>query len=53
MLSLNERLKEIKDDLAEKVKIEKEIRDTDEIINKLVYNLYGLTDEEIKIIEDG
>ena len=52
MLSLNKELKEIKDDLEEKVKIEKEIRDTNEKINKLVYELYGLTEEEIEIIEN-
>ena len=51
MLSLNEHLKEIKDESAEKAKIEKEIRETDKEIDKLVYELYGLTEEEIKIIE--
>jgi len=53
MLSLNERLKEIQDDLAEKARIEKEIRETDKEIDKLVYELYGLAEGEIKIIEGG
>lgn len=30
-----------------------EISETDEKIDSMVYNLYGLTDEEIKIIEDN
>ena len=28
-----------------------EIESTDDQINRLVYNLYGLTEEEIKIVE--
>ena len=51
MLSLNKRLKEIKDDLVEKTRIEKEIRETDKAIDKLVYELYGLDEGEIGIIE--
>ncbi|ODS34886.1 hypothetical protein BEH94_10085 [Candidatus Altiarchaeales archaeon WOR_SM1_SCG] len=53
MLSLNERLKEIQDDLAEKARIEKEIRETDKEIDKLVYELYGLAEGEIKIVEES
>lgn len=32
-------------------KIEREIAITDEKIDEIVYGLYGVTDEEIKIIE--
>ncbi len=51
MLSLNERLKEIKGDLGEKARIEKDIKDTDKKIDEVVYGLYGLSDEEIKVVE--
>jgi len=32
-------------------KIEREIRDVDAQIDRLIFNLYGLTDDEIEIIE--
>jgi hypothetical protein len=35
----------------EKERLEKQIKSTDEGIDKLVYELYGLSEEEIKIIE--
>jgi len=35
----------------EKTRIEREIRATDEQIDKLVYELYGLSEYEIKIVE--
>jgi hypothetical protein len=35
----------------EKTKIQRLISTTDNQIDKLVYSLYGLTDEEIKIVE--
>ena len=37
----------------EKTNLQKEIEETDKQIDKLVYELYGLTEEEIKIIEEG
>ena len=36
----------------EKERLEKQIKSTDERIDKLVYELYGLSDEEIKIVEE-
>jgi type II restriction/modification system DNA methylase subunit YeeA len=35
----------------EKGRLEKQINSTDEGIDKLVYALYGLSQEEIKIVE--
>ena len=34
-----------------KGRVKREIESTDKAIDKLVYDLYGLTDEEIKIVE--
>ena len=34
-----------------KEKIESEIEETDRTIDQMVYKLYGITEEEIKIIE--
>ena len=36
---------------SEKTMIQRQIDATDRQIDKLVYELYGLTDEEIKIVE--
>jgi restriction endonuclease S subunit len=36
---------------AEREKIEREIAVTDEKIDDIVYGLYGMTDEEIRIVE--
>jgi len=36
----------------EKERLEKQIKSTDEGIDKLVYELYGLSDEEIRIVEE-
>ncbi|MDD5143651.1 hypothetical protein [Methanoregula sp.] len=35
----------------EKTLLQRQIEATDAAIDKLVYKLYGLTDEEIKIVE--
>jgi hypothetical protein len=35
----------------EKERIEHQIEDTDKAIDTIVYALYGLSDEEIKIVE--
>ena len=54
MLSLNKRLKEIKDKQTdEKSRLEKEIQKTDDEIDQEVYKLYGITKEEQKIIEES
>jgi len=36
----------------DKIQLEREIEATDHQIDQLVYELYGLTEEEIKIVED-
>ena len=36
---------------VEKERLEKQIKSTDEWIDKLVYELYGLSQEEIRIVE--
>jgi type I restriction-modification system DNA methylase subunit len=52
MLELNKRLNELGDKITdERRKIEEEIQKTDKQIDKLVYKLYGLTEEEIKVVE--
>jgi len=38
---------------SKKSQIEREIQITDDKIDELVYELYGITEEEIKIIEEG
>jgi len=54
MLSLNRRLNEIGDKkTSESAKLEDEIRKTDNEIDQLVYKLYGLTKEEISIVEES
>ena len=37
----------------DKTRIERQIDATDKQIDHLVYNLYGLTEEEIAIVEDA
>lgn len=54
MLFLNNRLNEIGNKLTdERTKIEGEIRKTDDEIDTLVYEVYGITEAEKKIIEDS
>jgi type II restriction/modification system DNA methylase subunit YeeA len=36
-----------------RARLEREINVTDEQIDALVYELYGLTEEEIKVVEGG
>jgi len=50
MLAIHKQKAEVKTD-HEKNLIERQIEATDNAIDKLVYELYNLTDEEIKIIE--
>jgi hypothetical protein len=57
MVSLVERMLELHKQLAtaktgdEKTRIERQIDATDAQIEKLVYELYGLSEDEIKIVE--
>jgi adenine-specific DNA-methyltransferase len=54
MLSLNKRLSEIRDKKTdERARIEEDIKKTDAEIDELVYKLYGITNEEQKIIEES
>ena len=52
MLDLNKKLPFARDD-QEKTLLARQIDSTDRQIDKLVYELYGLTEEEIKIVEGG
>ncbi len=51
ILSLNKQLQTAKTD-HEKTVLQRQIEATDKQIDRLVYDLYGLTDEEIKLIEE-
>ena len=53
MLSLNKQLQEERLSQFEKEKIGHEINKTDSEIDELVYQLYGITEEEKKIIEES
>ncbi|MBN2094626.1 MAG: N-6 DNA methylase [Candidatus Aenigmarchaeota archaeon] len=54
MLSLNKRLNELGEKITdERKKIEEEIKTTDKEIDSLVYKLYGLTEDEIRIVEES
>jgi predicted nucleic acid-binding Zn-ribbon protein len=50
MLSLNKKLTSAKTD-HEKTSLQRQIETTDRQIDQLVYELYGLTEEEIKIVK--
>ncbi|MFB6306074.1 MAG: hypothetical protein ABEH43_03650, partial [Flavobacteriales bacterium] len=50
MLELNEKLNQATSD-SEKSTLEKQIEETDQEIDQLVYQLYELTDEEIQNVE--
>ena len=50
MLAHHKRLAETKDNKTKAV-IQKQIEITDKKIDALVYELYGLTEEEIKVVE--
>ncbi|MFZ3077142.1 MAG: N-6 DNA methylase [Candidatus Aenigmatarchaeota archaeon] len=51
MLSLNKRLREPNVSSSERERIKKQIEDADFEIDEAVYRLYGITDEEKKVIE--
>lgn len=50
MLKLNKKLKKTKTP-HEKELLERQIKITDNQIDRLVYELYGLTEEEIRVVE--
>jgi len=52
MLSLNKKLAKLKTP-HEKNVIQRQIEATDRQIDSLVYELYGLTEKEIKIVEEA
>jgi len=52
MLALHERLADMKAE-ADRQIIERQIKATDKEIDQLVYEIYGLSEEEIKIIEES
>ncbi|HOT73912.1 MAG TPA: TaqI-like C-terminal specificity domain-containing protein [Anaerohalosphaeraceae bacterium] len=52
MLELHKRLQEAKTP-DERVRLERQIKSTDQAIDELVYTLYGLTEEEKRIVEEG
>ncbi len=51
MLELHKKVAGVKNP-EEKVRLQRQIDSTDEQIDKLVYELYGLTEEEIRIVEE-
>ena len=54
ILPLNKRLNELGDKKTdEREKLEQEIKKTDKEIDELVYKIYGITEEEKKIIEES
>jgi hypothetical protein len=52
MLDLNKQLQQEKSD-SKRERLQQQIKDTDYEIDQRVYKLYGLTKEEIKIVEDN
>jgi len=50
MLSLHERLTEVR---IERTVIGRQISAIDRQIDRLVYELYGLTEEEIEVVEEA
>jgi len=50
MLDIQKRLAAAKNP-DEKIRLERQIKSTDDQIDRLVYELYGLTEEEIRIVE--
>jgi len=52
MLELNKQLAPIRNTpIGDRDELQKEIKQTEKEINNLVYDLYGLTEEERKIVE--
>jgi len=44
-------MEECPEEVGKKERIEKKIEVTDRHIDRLVYDLYGLTEEEVKVVE--
>jgi len=42
-----------REQIARAAELDAQIERTDELIDEIVYELYGLTDEEIAIVEDA
>ncbi|MEK6792749.1 MAG: hypothetical protein AABX96_04350 [Nanoarchaeota archaeon] len=53
MLAIQKQLHEGKPSGNEKERLEQQIKNVDYEIDQEVYKLYGLTKEEIKIVEDS
>jgi len=51
MLDLNKRLQDASLD-HDKTLLQRQVEATDAAIDKLVYELYGLTEKEIKVVEN-
>ncbi|MEI6613976.1 MAG: hypothetical protein WCL37_03695 [Chrysiogenales bacterium] len=52
MLKMHKQLPEVKTE-HDKIVLQRLVDVTDREIDQLVYEFYGLTEEEIKIVEDG
>jgi hypothetical protein len=51
MLDLNKRLQSLPENTNKWQKLKEEIEKNDRIIDKEVYKIYGLTEEEIRVVE--
>jgi hypothetical protein len=52
-LDSHKRLHDAKTSAADRELLQRQIDATDREIDRLVYDLYGLTDEEIRIVEEA
>ena len=52
LLELNKKLIEIRETWQDREELEREIKRTDERIDRLAFKLYGLTEEEIAVVKD-
>ncbi len=52
MLDLHKRLAAARSD-ADRTRLERAVKTTDRKIDALVYELYGLSEEEIRVVEGG
>ena len=48
-----DQIKGLVDTFQEKTSLQRQIGNTDKQIDQLVYKLYGVTEEEIKIVEEN
>jgi len=49
---IDEMMEECPEEVGKKERIEKEIEAMDRQIDELVYDLYGMTEEEVKVVEE-